>query len=160
MGPGLVKTSEDFGTQGDRPSHPELLDWLAAEFVDAGWSMKHIHQSDRDLRHVPATFSTRGRNWMRGSGERSARPAVAPAPAGGVDPRCGLAASGLLDLRIGGRSVRPPQPDGVAELGYANSVKWNDERGSGPLPPGPVHPLPAHHAVSAAGEFRRARSEM
>ena len=69
-----------------------------------------------------------------------------------------LYAGGLLDLRIGGRSVRPPQPKGVAELSYAGSVKWEESTGPGPLPPRPLHPLPAHRAVSAADELRRAGS--
>ena len=44
FGKGMVVTEEDFGSQGDLPTHPELLDWLAVEFMEQGWSMKHIHR--------------------------------------------------------------------------------------------------------------------
>ena len=47
FGAGIVVTLEDFGTQGDLPTHPELLDWLAVEFVERGWLMKHMHNSTR-----------------------------------------------------------------------------------------------------------------
>ena len=45
MGRGIVATEEDFGSQSEPPTHPELLDWLATEFVDSGWSMKHVHRT-------------------------------------------------------------------------------------------------------------------
>ncbi len=56
FGRGIVDTSEDFGTQGDKPTHPELLDWLATEFHGRGWSMKQMVRADRDLFHLPAVF--------------------------------------------------------------------------------------------------------
>jgi hypothetical protein len=129
FGRGLARTSEDFGTQGDPPSHPELLDWLASEFRENGWSVKHMvrlivtsatyRQSshtrpdliDKDPENVLLARQSR----LRLSAE-NIRDSV-------------LAASGLLNPTIGGPSVRPPQPAGVAELGYANSVKWADDEG-------------------------------
>ena len=67
-----------------------------------------------------------------------------------------LDASGLLDLAHRRPSVRPPQPTGVAELSYADSREVGGEHRAGPLPPRPLHPLPAHRALSAADELRRA----
>ena len=116
FGRGLVRTSDDFGTQGERPTHPELLDWLAAEFMERGWSMKQM------LRLIVTSATYRQSSNARPeltdarSGEHAAGAAVAPAPAGGTDPRPALSAGGLLNPTIGGPSVRPPQPAGVAEL--------------------------------------------
>lgn len=130
FGRGLVATSDDFGTQGDRPSHPALLDWLATEFHQRGWSQKQMlklilmssayRQSSRarpDLEsRDPENIYLARQSRLRLSGELIRDQA--------------LAVSGLLNPVIGGKSVRPPQPAGVAELGYANSVKWKESTGA------------------------------
>ena len=56
FGTGLVKTLENFGVQGERPSHPELLDWLAVEFIQRGWSIKEMHRLMMQSRTVPAVM--------------------------------------------------------------------------------------------------------
>lgn len=129
FGRGLVFTSDDFGVQGETPSHPELLDWLAAEFRDQGWSMKRI------IRRIVTSATYRQSSHARPEllerdpeNELLARQSRLRLPAELVRDSA-LAASGLLDPRIGGPSVRPPQPKGIAELGYANSVKWEESEG-------------------------------
>jgi hypothetical protein len=139
FGRGIVNTSEDFGTQGDRPSHPELLDWLASEFrsrsaggLAAGtpWSMKQLvrlivtsatYRQSSDVR--PELTAKDPDNTLLA---RQSRPRL---PAELIRDES-LYAAGLLDLRIGGKSVKPPQPKGVAELSYAGSVKWEDSTGA------------------------------
>jgi uncharacterized protein DUF1553/uncharacterized protein DUF1549 len=130
FGRGLVRTSEDFGKQGETPSHPELLDWLASEFVERGWSMKQMirlmvtSSTYRQSSRVRPDLETRDPdNALLARQSRLRLPAE-------LIRDSALAAAGLLDTRIGGRSVRPPQPKGVAELGYANSVKWPESSGA------------------------------
>ena len=129
FGRGLVHTSEDFGTQGDQPSHPELLDWLATEFMDRGWSMKQMHK----LIVLSAAYrqSSNARKELESRDPDNvlvARQSRLRLPAELIRDEA-LAASGLLNPAIGGKSVRPPQPAGVAELGYANNVKWRESTG-------------------------------
>jgi mono/diheme cytochrome c family protein len=130
FGRGLVVTSEDFGTQGDRPSHPELLDWLASEFMDHGWSMKAIQKE------IVMSATYRQSSNIRKDVEARdpenvllARQSRIRLPAELVRDEA-LAASGLLNPAIGGRSIRPFQPAGVAELGYGHSVKWKESEGA------------------------------
>jgi len=130
FGRGLVVTSEDFGTQGEKPSHPELLDWLASEFVDRGWSTKQMHKlivmsaTYRQASSVRKDIETRDPdNTLLARQSRLRLP-------GELVRDEALAVSGLLNPEIGGKSVRPPQPAGVAELGYANSVKWVESTGA------------------------------
>ena len=129
FGRGIVRTSEDFGTQGEKPTHPELLDWLASEFVDRSWSQKRL------FRLIVTSATYRQSSKVRADvTERDpdnsllARQARIRLPAELIRDEA-LAAAGLLDTRVGGPSIKPPQPAGVAELTYANSNKWKDSTG-------------------------------
>jgi len=122
FGHGIVETSEDFGTQGQRPSHPELLDWLAVEFMDRGWSMKAI---DRLI-----VTSTAYRQSSTVTPESQAKDQYNRLLARGPRFRMEaemvrdtvLAASGLLSSKIGGPSVFPPQPPGIWDMPYNDDV--------------------------------------
>lgn len=129
FGIGLVRSSEDFGTQGEAPSHPELLDWLASEFVDRGWSQKQLHRLIVTSAVYRQSSHTRKELESRDPENRLlARQSRLRLPAELVRDAT-LAVSGLLSPEVGGKSVKPPQPAGVAELGYANSVKWVETAG-------------------------------
>jgi hypothetical protein len=128
FGQGLVRTANDFGVQGERSSHPELLDWLAAEFVESGWSRKHM------LRLMVTSAAYRQSSKARPDlADRDpdnrwlARQNRLRLPAELVRDNA-LAVSGLLYPEIGGPSIRPPQPEGVAELGYAKKA-WDEDTG-------------------------------
>jgi hypothetical protein len=129
FGRGIVNTPNDFGTQGSQPSHPELLDWLAAEFVRQGWSLKKLHKLivtshayRQSSRVTPELLQRDPLNVLLARHPRLRLEAE-------VIRDNALAASGLLVTKIGGPSVRPPQPPGIAELSYAGTVKWRDDIG-------------------------------
>jgi hypothetical protein len=111
FGTGLVSTSEDLGSQSESPSHPALLDWLAVEFMDRGWSLKTL------LREIVTSATYRQASPV--SPELAARDPynrlLARGPRFRVDAEIvrdvALAASGLLDPKVGGPSVFPPAPD-------------------------------------------------
>lgn len=129
FGRGLVNTEDDFGTQGERPSHPELLDWLARWWINEGWSLKGLHR----LIVTSATYR-QSSAWRADLLERDplntllARQARLRVEAEIVRDLA-LAASGLLHRAIGGPSVRPPQPEGISDLTYANSARWVESTG-------------------------------
>jgi hypothetical protein len=130
FGRGIVTTSEDFGTQGDRPSYPELLDWLASEFRDGGWDQKRMLK----LMVTSATYkqSSHARPDLESKDPLNvllARQTRTRLPAEEIRDEA-LSASGLLDPKLFGPSVKPPQPAGVAEMAYNNSVKWKESAGS------------------------------
>jgi hypothetical protein len=124
FGTGLVKTSEDFGTQGEPPSHPELLDWLATELVPSGWDLKHMHRlivTSAAYRQSGA-FSkvAEGLQPLGFGGAQSADPEnrwLARGPRFRMSAEMvrdqALAVSGLLEERLGGPSIFPYQPEGL-----------------------------------------------
>jgi hypothetical protein len=127
FGRGLVRTSEDFGAQGEQPTHPELLDWLAAEFQDSGWRVKRMvrllvtsatYRQASDARADLTAVDPL--NTLLGRQSRLRLPAELIRDAA-------LRVSGLLNENVGGASIRPPQPDGVADLQY--SMKWEETKG-------------------------------
>ena len=127
FGRGLVRTPEDFGMQGEKPTHPELLDWLASQFMASGWSMKVMHRlmvtssTYRQSSHMRPELGARDPgNMLLARQSRVRLPAELIRDAA-------LGASGLLLDTVGGESVRPPQPEGVTDLSY--SLKWVETTG-------------------------------
>ena len=115
FGTGFIKTAEDFGVQSEYPIHGELLDWLAVEFREKGWSMKQMHRliltsaTYRQASKVTADHKAKDpENRLYGRAGRFRMPAP-------VLRDWALAVSGLLDAKIGGKPVYPYQPDGVWE---------------------------------------------
>ncbi|MGF1582739.1 MAG: PSD1 and planctomycete cytochrome C domain-containing protein [Gemmataceae bacterium] len=133
FGTGIVKTAEDFGNQGDLPSHPQLLDWLSVEFQEKGWDIKALHKM--------IVMSTTYRQSSKVSDELKTRDPenrlLARGPSVRLDAEVirdqALALSGLLVRRVGGPSVRPPQPLGLWKaVGYSgsNTVRFKRDFGA------------------------------
>jgi hypothetical protein len=128
FGRGLVETSEDLGTQGAPPSHPELLDWLAVELMDGGWQMKALHRlivTSATYRQAaaaaPALVERDPYNRLLARGPRFRMEAEMVRDGA-------LAASGLLSRKVGGPSVFPTQPDGIWDIPYS-SERWVTSEG-------------------------------
>ncbi len=128
FGTGLVETQEDFGIQGLPPSHPELLDWLATEFVRDGWSMKRLCKlivmsaAYRQSSRVTPELMERDRfNRLLARGPRFRLEAE-------ILRDQALAVSGLLSRKMYGPSVMPPQPAGIWRSTY-NLDKWKTSPG-------------------------------
>ena len=128
FGRGLVATSEDFGTQGERPSHPRLLDWLASEFRDSGWDVRHMHR----LIVTSETYkqSSRGSQQLVERDPANAllgRQVRLRLPAELIWDRA-LGAAGLLHHDLGGRSFRPAMPPGTTGF-KAGGTDWEASSG-------------------------------
>ncbi len=129
FGRGIVETEEDFGTQGSLPTHPELLDYLASELIQRGWSLKAMHRmivtsatyrQASDVRQDQSEKDARNLLLSRQERFRVESEIVRDAA---------LSASGLLNAKIGGPSVRPPQPEGVYAF-TQNRKNWTTAAGA------------------------------
>jgi hypothetical protein len=128
FGRGIVKTSQDFGYQGEVPSHPELLDWLAVEFMKQGWSLKKLHQ----LIVTSATYQQSSFVTPELLAQDAENKWLARAPRPRLEAEIVrdsvLAAAGLLSPKMGGPGVFPPQPDGVVDVAYGK-FEWTPSTG-------------------------------
>ena len=132
FGAGLVETTEDFGIMGQRPSHPELLDWLAVEFRESGWDMKHMYKLmvmsaayRQSAKSTPDQLARDPKNLLLAHGPRFRMDAE-------MLRDIALQSSGLLVNKVGGPSVKPYQPDNVWEsVGYPTSdtTKYKQDHG-------------------------------
>lgn len=130
FGVGLVATAEDLGRQGEAPSHPELLDWLSVEFMDRGWSLKTLHR----LIVTSATYRQSSKVTPTLLARDPYNRLLARGPRVRVDAEIvrdiALAASGLLNPKLGGPSVYPPAPRFLFEppVSYGPKI-WDEAKG-------------------------------
>lgn len=129
FGTGLVKTTEDFGSQGEYPSHPELLDWMAVEFMESGWDLKHMVK----LMVTSATYMQDARTTQELTGRDPDNRLLAHGPrlrlpAESIRDQA-LAAAGLLNSKLGGPSVKPYQPAGLWEEQSMQNMDYQQDHG-------------------------------
>ena len=130
FGTGLVATSEDLGKQSDTPSHPELLDWLAVDFMEQGWSLKKLHKQIV----MSATYMQSSQVTPELLEKDPNNRLLARAPRLRVEAEIvrdiALASSGLLNPRVGGPSVYPPSPEFLYQppVSYGPKI-WKEEKG-------------------------------
>jgi hypothetical protein len=128
FGNGIVATLEDFGTQSEPPTHPELLDWLAVEFMESGWDMKHLLKTivmsqgyQQSSRLTPDLLERDPRNLL-----------LARAPRFRMDAERlrdnALTVSGLLSTRMHGKPIMPYQPPGLWRQTGRNEPKWVEQK--------------------------------
>jgi hypothetical protein len=128
FGRGLVETENDFGSQGTPPSHPELLDWLAVEFVERGWSLKSLHRSIVLTRAYRRDSADRADLADKDPDNRLLARQTRLRLDAELVRDSALVASGLLTRKVGGPPVFPPIPDGVMSLGQVKRA-WNTSQG-------------------------------
>jgi len=127
FGAGLVRTPDDFGLQGQRPTHPELLDWLAVDFMESGWDVKRLIKtivtSETYQQSSDRTDPSDPTNLLLSRGPRFRLPAWMIRDAS-------LASSGLLNPALGGPPVRPHQPEGVWEEIFMGRFTYEPSQGA------------------------------
>jgi len=130
FGTGIVRTTGDFGFQGELPSNPQLLDWLAVEFMKQGWSMKKLHRLivtsatyRQDSTVTPKLLAADPDNRLLARGPRVRLEAE-------LIRDSVLAASGLLSEKLGGPSVYPPQPASITSEGAYGKLDWKTSEGA------------------------------
>ncbi len=126
FGNGIVRTIEDFGTQSEPPTHPELLDWLAMEFVESGWDMKHVLKQmvtsqtyQQDSRVTDEMIENDPDNFYFARGPRFRLSAETIRDQS-------LVVGGMLSTKMGGKPIMPYQPDGLWRQVGRNEPKWLD----------------------------------
>jgi hypothetical protein len=126
FGTGLVKTTEDFGNQGEMPSHPQLLDWLAVRFQESGWDVKSLCK----MMVMSATYRQDSRPTKEMREKDPENRLLAHGPVNRMTAEMirdnALVASGLINPKIGGKSIKPYQPDGLWEI---NNTHYTPDSG-------------------------------
>lgn len=129
FGTGLVATSDDFGMQGDLPTHPELLDWLAVEFIESQWDLKHLVK----LIATSATYRQSSRVTPESADRDPDNRLLARGPRFRLDAEVirdqALAAAGLLSATMYGPPVRPPQPSFGLSAAFGGKMDWETSAG-------------------------------
>jgi hypothetical protein len=129
FGMGLVRTTEDFGSQGDLPSHPELLDWLAVEFRESGWDVKHLLR----LMVTSAAYRQSSRISPDALARDSDNRLLARGPRFRLSAEMirdqTLAVSGLLSRKMNGPPVNPPQPKMGVSAAFGSTIDWENSAG-------------------------------
>ncbi len=129
FGMGLVKTADDFGAQGEKPSHPELLDWLAVEFLESGWDVKHLqrlivtsatYRQSSKVTALSVEHDPENRLYARGPRYRW--------PSWMLRDQA-LAVSGLLQEHLGGPPVKGYQPEGIWEEATFGKITYQQDHG-------------------------------
>ena len=158
FGVGMVKTVDDFGAQGEWPSHPELLDWLATEFIRTGWDVKALQR----LIVTSAAYRQSSRVTPAAGGARSGESPAGAGRVSGCRPRrCATrrsSSSALLAAKLGGPSVKPYQPAGLWKDLVESATRLRARPRAKPLPPQPVHVLEAHRRAAGHDDVRRGRA--
>jgi hypothetical protein len=129
FGVGLTARGDDFGSQGESPSHPELLDFVASEFRDGGWKLKSLHKLILTSATYRQSSAYRSELVDRDPNNRWLARQIRRRVEAEIVRDLALSVSGLLDPKVGGPSVRPPQPAEYSNLTYANSAKWAVSKG-------------------------------